>query len=528
VGTSPRSPVIFATLHTCAIVLSTAALAPLLHQADNTLLNHREWSVTKTKVAMDLMGAKSYLTGPQALAGSQLNLGAWHGYQEVALRMKVRPETVRFRVWLEENAYLYVIYDRDHVVGWEDATWQAVRLSTWPLLPSAQVRAKAGGEFLEHRPLEGIVLREKAWNDVELRFGADTAVLILNKGPAIPVGAPILDAFHVAFRGGSRPASVDTIAIAGAGNERVFRADFSNTEGLVRTALVIASLLLGATLAFLGLYRAATGGWRPGAAAAASVLVTLAVCSWILYVFFTCFQAHTYPVFDEDARRLEDFLVRRFADDVVEQIKSQFTPENPKHRRRILILGTSQTWGSGAMKREDAFVAQVERRLNESPDDDARFECIPAAIPGVNAPLLLDFYRNFWIDFGHELVVINLGMNDRDPDAFAEALRGFVQLNQQRGIPTLFALEPASIEDCPDGLEPSHSVMRRVAQETGTPIVDLFAAMKARYADGILWWDVVHPTNFGHECIADVLAPVIRDLLAGAPHPPSPGGSAQS
>ena len=49
----------------------------------NTLLANGRWASTKTELERGLMGAYAFVTERNALAGGMLNLGAWHGYNEV-------------------------------------------------------------------------------------------------------------------------------------------------------------------------------------------------------------------------------------------------------------------------------------------------------------------------------------------------------------------------------------------------------------------------------------------------------------
>jgi lysophospholipase L1-like esterase len=112
-------------------------------------------------------------------------------------------------------------------------------------------------------------------------------------------------------------------------------------------------------------------------------------------------------------------------------------------------------------------------------------------------------------------VVLDLSTNDADERAFAEALAGFVSLNEERGIATLFALEPNSIEYAPRGPR-LHETMRAVGAARGVPVIDLHAEVRKADSRGFLWWDLVHPTSFGHRVIAEALAPVVGEMLGPA------------
>jgi len=177
---------------------------------------------------------------------------------------------------------------------------------------------------------------------------------------------------------------------------------------------------------------------------------------------------------------------------------------------RILFVGSSQTWGAGARHQEDAFVARICSLLDK---DGGRHECINSGICGEWAPSLVGLYEKEWSRFRPQLVVVNLGNNDGDPQAFGEALEELARFNRQRGIAMLFVMEANSTESDTTSLERKHGIMREVAARHQIRVADLHHYLAEHRDDGFLWWDFVHLTSFGHSLAAGYLIAEIRPSL---------------
>ena len=82
----------------CAGMAAAFTLNYLL--LNNTLDNNGQWESTKQKLELFVMGAVSYTREPQAVSGFDMNLGAWHGFQEMLWRNKVHIEQLDFDFFL--------------------------------------------------------------------------------------------------------------------------------------------------------------------------------------------------------------------------------------------------------------------------------------------------------------------------------------------------------------------------------------------------------------------------------------------
>jgi phospholipase/lecithinase/hemolysin len=81
----------------------------------------------------------------------------------------------------------------------------------------------------------------------------------------------------------------------------------------------------------------------------------------------------------------------------------------------------------------------------------------------------------------------------------------------------VFVLEANSVEIDPEGgkgLSTKHSVMRQIGTEENIRIIDIHHYLASLTPQsGNLWWDIVHPTTFGHKLIGQYIFENIKDLL---------------
>jgi lysophospholipase L1-like esterase len=187
--------------------------------------------------------------------------------------------------------------------------------------------------------------------------------------------------------------------------------------------------------------------------------------------------------------------------------------ERPAGITRILVVGSSQTWGAGAAREDDTFVRRTEELLNS---DGNLYQCINAGISGSYSRELLEIYREEWLALEPNIVVIDLSTNDEDGAAFAAALDQFATIDEEHGIDTILVLEPNSTEAAARSLR-FHPTMRAVGARHYIVVLDLQEYLEEHKDSGILWWDLVHPTSYGHQLIANKLAPAILGCAA-RPH----------
>jgi lysophospholipase L1-like esterase len=177
--------------------------------------------------------------------------------------------------------------------------------------------------------------------------------------------------------------------------------------------------------------------------------------------------------------------------------------------RRIVVLGSSQTWGSGAAHPDDVWVPRLEKLLNDAAAPGERFELIDAGLPGETSSRLRRDWEKRWIAWQPELLLVNLGNNDRDPEVLARNLERIAEANAARGIATAFIPEANCVESRSEKslaeLVRKHDALRAVAARNEAKVVEVHGPLADERDTGFLWWDRVHLTSFGQERLAALL-----------------------
>ena len=178
-----------------------------------------------------------------------------------------------------------------------------------------------------------------------------------------------------------------------------------------------------------------------------------------------------------------------------------------------MLLGSSQTWGEGALGEEDVVDKIIESNLNESLSNGKRYECINAGIRGESSSGLFDLYEKEFIKLNPRILLINLSNNDSPvfPEKFAENLNKFIKLNDRNGIETVLILEANSPEHR-DRLF-LNSIMSEVAKVNNKLSIDMNSYLRSQVESGFIWWDNVHMTSFGQELFAEEVVRELRKII---------------
>ncbi len=511
-----KAPVFWVYLFLFALLVPALAVpwALLTANRENHLSATDRWGVGKLRVEMYLLGAQSYYDGPQALAGNMLHLDAWHGYQEVVHMPRVNPRELRFRLCLGKDAYLVLLFGRNRPFIHNGEAYHAARISLNPDKPSCWLDISPEGEFLHREPLSVPGLQPSQWQEFRLLFGEDHLSLMAGGKEAGRRALAARGPQFVGFRGGAWPCAVDDVVIMQTDGLPTIRENFSNRRdfpgNLPRIAGWAALVLVGLIVLFAVLLRKP----RTAAAAALSAAVTVTLCSWIYWQFHQQVLLPGYPVVARQARQNE---AQKLADNT-DYARQAIEKEHSRHlnpgEERIVFLGTSQTWGSGATVRAESFVCRLESMLNRSRPPERRLLALNGAVSGSKSSLLAEEYRNYYSGFEHALLVVNLRLNDTDPDVMRESLRDIANTARGNGVKPIFCIEALSVENISAGPDMG-TVVEETAREMGMPVFNLHEAVRSIQDDGLFWWDIVHPTSYGHRRIAEVLLPFLQPLLDG-------------
>ena len=483
----------------------------------NSLQNLPDWGVSKQHVTMELMGSVSYENGSQALAGNQLHLEAWHGYHEVMYRKKIVPRSIEFSFFLGENSWICLIFNRPRPYAYDVENYCALRLSNRTDKPAALLQVDAFGKFLDRTPLDiRNTINMNAWNNCSVIW-SDTANNIEVKINGNSLGSFTGDfgnQQHIGFRGGANPAIVDNVRIIETSRARYFYS-FNWYEGLNRNRIIYNSIFIATKIALaivlaLLVFRWFTGDMRTAAAISLSCCFTVILVLWPWTYYRVSIMAQRYPLENDTLLKIERILIDEGIQTRREEIRGEYPADFPFPENTVVLLGSSQTWGSGATLREHTWANKLEPLLTGETSSNVLL--INGAIKGATSKLLYPYYEEFLSLYPHKLLVMVLGCNDRDENILRENLVRFITLARSKQSKPVLVIEAFSYDDHANGTG-MRSVMESVASEYNVPLFDMHNAVKEYQDAGFFWWDTVHPTSFGHDCIAHVLAPFIRECL---------------
>lgn len=472
----------------------------------NTLALNGQWRVGKLRLDPPTMGAQRFLTEPQTLEGSRLNLGAWHGYQEVVHRNLVDPAAIEFDFRLGRDTYLLVLFEHNL-----EASRQALRISNAPDRPAAWLRVEPGGRFESVAPLPPWEAARDRWHRARLVFLEGEARLSIDGAPVAQWPAAIETPCRVGFRSGPRDIAVDRVRVWDADGRLRLREDFTPGREYGRGHLVL--LLAGLVLPWaahrvlrrVSGNRQAAAGWL-----LAMHLWVLAGAATLILVAPRVIGAR-YPAAGGLQAR-EHALIDQATADTTAKMMADFARDKGDREIRVLFVGTSQTEGSGAGWRDNSFVALLERRLADDAPADWTVRTMRGAVSGSDSTRLTPVFLDTWITLDPDLVVVNLACNDKDMEALQANIGRIAEGCASKGCRVLLVQEAMSAEQDRAVRDGQH-VMGAAAQRFGLPVVDADGAMAALGDAGLMWWDIVHPTDFGHAMLAGILWPPIRTLV---------------
>lgn len=497
----------------CLQVLVAGLVAWIWLDWHNTLANNGRWIVAKRELALAVMGTEPFYEGRQALAGGQLNLGSWHGYHQVTFRDQLDLKQLHVNFDMDESSYLYFLFGSDI-----DQSY-ALRLSTNRMYRSAWLRIKDTGEFIESTPMPTVRLLAKN-NSVSLILNQnrDEVGVIVNGEyyGHFPVSPFFIKKFG--FRGGANSVRINHVLARDFADAKVVDESFDNQQGwLTLTSRILAVfLIINASILLLEMRLLQPSKWLFGKAGRVMLLLTVSVLLVTVTTgIFQRYFAHRYPelvgwftsIFQAEKRYLEIHSL-----EMTDEFFKWYSLKPKPNTYRIMMIGSSQTWGAGSAHIEDGMVSVLQRLADADQKYQTRkYEFIAAAVSGQMASDLYTLYEQHWNAFEPNMVVINLSNNDVDAVQFEASLESFINLAVKRKTPIVFILEANSTEQHP--IVANHAVMKRVAEKHSISVIDTHSYMATQEQTGILWWDYVHPTSYGHYLLGSYIYQNIKPIL---------------
>jgi lysophospholipase L1-like esterase len=544
-----------------------------IQHSRNVLLTNGQWVSSKLLMQMHVMGAEHFMKTRNALFRNRLHLGEWHGFNEVSLKERVEPAAIEYRFRLSPGAYLYFIFNRSES-GHHGIRLSRNEKFPSMFYQADRVNKFVSRTVLDLAPSR----LSDGWHNLVLSFGSGEVIASLDGAALASMPVKIEGPQIIGLRGGFLPADVDYVRITGKDGRTILDDSFSNRRHYWTTlaaVAVVSLLVIGLTTVPLlrrhSLYEFKLGVFRclMGLGVAIMVLSLLFAFDYFfwssryLYKNYLPGGAHAYAVnvqiealrqklflypkgvnafpldkelseaitrWDGD-HRLDGGRFRRgkpiiFSDIVRYTREHPMVPEfldegqvralPPKADRtiRVAFLGTSQTYGAGAERISETFVARCHGILAQALGDIS-VETYNFSISGSNSTELLRKYAESWRFSRPELLVINLSTNDLKIDTLTANLRTLAHLARAAGGRVVFLLEPNAAEAKYPGLQEKHSAIQRLGQELRVPVwnLDGYLSSDPVYDSGMMWWDKVHLTSYGHGVAAEWLAPQMLAMI---------------
>ncbi len=496
---------LYTVLLSVLLVANAVVFADFYLYYRNSLHENGNWISSKVKLARRPLASVAFLVTNVTLAHNRINLASWQGFQEI---IHVRPmdlASLEMDVFVSDSDHysLVTVFDR-HAGGFSGFALHNPRIRK-----SKFFHATSLGRFTSKKSAgPGGQIQNGTWNRLKLEF-TDEHVAVQINGEAVGRQArKVKGARQFGFRVDSigDEALLDNI-VARDRQGRTFEETFDNRRHLPWWILgfLAALLLVNAALFWFT---------RKGNPWPRLVLLNVVLAASVsgLYAYYYYNLSVLYP--REEAINWRGFKNRLEGehDMAMRQIKKHGTKKGPGEYR-VMLIGSSQTWGEGASLDKYTLAQFVERALNKQRALPGKtFRCINAGVRGAESSGLSQVYKEQLLKLKPDLLVVNLSNMDQDGKILTRSLELFISLNRARGIKTVLSLEPSMTYD--EELKKKHAVVRAVAAKHRLTVIESQAHLASKRGDGFLWWDGVHLSDYGQQLLSVRMVQGIKKALA--------------
>lgn len=531
-----RSAFILLFLFPCVLIWTEIIL-----YSENNLYRHPQWIAAKRMLEFTVVGTDEFLIARASLAQNELHLGSWWGFQGLTYRKQLTPQKINIRATLTKNSYLYVLFgDPLHQSG--------LRISNNADKSTAYIAASAQGEIFEEKILNGQITEgphdiQFEWSPGKIQISLDQKLLY--ESNSFPQQGLLT------LRNGREDVRIKSVQI----EERngIFHDEnFRNSQGRIQVLALVCALFL-----IVGVLLCLKKDKKMVLLTYLTILITAGVIGGSFYLFDfyigssvqqtiltkslhqgSPLESHAYevarynffrvisswvgisPVTQDEIFRL-GYPKRRYSEGplycdsagcrALEPDQAPVVIHAPKKDPRILFIGTSQTVGAGADTIHQTFFALIHNYMQNH--YSTSLQSMNMAISGSRSEELIRKYHEFYQPFAPDVVVINLGFNDR-PKQLRANLPAFIKDLHSEGKLVLLVEEATTPEDPMDHSE-AHQILEKVSKEQNAPLLRLHEYLKdpGIAKKGMLWWDPVHMTSFGQKLTADWLGPQILEAI---------------
>lgn len=522
------------------VVLVSSVASEFALSSRNTLEQHQEWKLLTLGVPYPTTRASCSGKTRNLLHRNRLNLGTRPGYNEVLFYKPIRPSGLSCDIALDPGGLLTIWY------AVESHQAEGIRLSRHPKKPAAHLARDREGKFVTYQPIPGLQLSE-GWHRIELEYDRNSVSVRLD-GVETASLPPLLDKdYAIGFCGEARNVMIDNVRLIGQNDELLFEENFKNKGyGMMWSYLTLSWLL---SCLFIGVVVRAFG--VPVRVIALrltmlnlTLLLVLGLTYRVDFQVWSKLQSNDAPC--RRTARVRANLIRLLGGwDSCSKISGQtlreflklplawksregvwvtsalhfphkffLEPFVDKSRSigsdtlRLLLLGTSQTYGAGGVDQEKTLGPFLFERLSAETGQKVEiFDCSEKTQFEHLSPRRL---QKLGSTIQPDYVIINLPADDQeDSEFYYWRIRRLVALTRVLGAQAIL-IQEANPESA-NKIQNNHEALARIAQAQSLTLIPLHERLRHLEDTGRLWHDEIHLTSYGQDLVANILVEAIID-----------------
>lgn len=476
------------TLFIMAVLISL-----ILSEQTNTLFLNGRWHSSKLDLEKPAVGAVAFFTTRNALAENKLNLEAWHAYNEVISKDTFDPLEFDIDFSLAENSDLTVQFARTK------QGYKAIRISPLPEYGISYIEVDDVGLITSQQKMLEASLLEK--NQLQINFLNNGVEVFINQKKIGSVDKLENFSGQIGFRSQAGTTWVDNVSLK-LQNGQKFNESFLNQKFGYYFLLIISVLVAISLLSFF-FFKFSQKTFFAHQLVYINIIAVAVLIIFADRYYFSKQYVRTGSKLDNWILGIkkEQFLDTVENDDQVLQRVNEKLKAQPKSARLIVLLGSSQTWGSGARYKDksvgDFFDIAVKEKFKNT-------NTINLGVPGARLHMMI---RNLSQVLDQQVteVILIAGNNDSANDRFVADLERLRVLTQRNNI-KLHIVKEANYFKAPyPHLSKNHETLQNFADKHRLKVFDLHLYMAEKSKDGYLWWDLVHMTELGQKYMAEGL-----------------------
>lgn len=460
-----------------------------------TLHTNHKWESGKTKLQRGVVATWCMVFAKAGLSRNQLNIGAWQGYQELVYKQKINPKKISFDCKSRGKSFSFFTNKNE---GISEGIYFNYKEDSVCCLFSID----STGKFSSTTDFSiGKMLSNDKWNRIVVVNKHDSLILIINDKKVISWKDNNQKEENIGFRGGNQDVWIDNVKMETKKGVTVLLDDFSPPFKVHFLSI------------FVFLFILIVHFYNKNSPNIFLVLCSLSLGYILCYVVYFWYLSSLYPQSDNyiDFKGVNYKIESET--EVCQRIAKQFDLDTSLYQKRvILMIGTSQTWGAGTSSFGKTYPEILQDSLNKH-FLDSSYLVINTGIPGSESSKLLSFYKSNWLKYKPVMTIINLSTNDYDTTLFKKSIHEFLAINDSLKIKTVLIAEPNDLLHTPR-LAYNHQLLKSMASKFhNVPVIELQSYMDSCHTKGFLWWDYVHPTDYGYELLAGYIFPILKGEL---------------